>query len=753
MTHLSGARHKAQDIYVVNAFAERRSAVERELTVNGKAAPEAIHRIAAPRGEEVRGRGLAACRRWRDPHAERLLTWGEAACFAGHLEAWRRIAAAPSDSASGAIVVEDDARVTAPLDAFPKRGDLVYLGGKFLEEAGAPAVDGLLPAPYVYWTVGYWLSRAAAIRLVEAVRVDNIIPVDEFLPYHYGRNANVGAQEGRALGQAESLGLTAWALPEWIVEPCGRWPSGSEQSPPAFDLDTYVFATDRALAAEALDAYRAHGYRPQTLGEGEPGWDTSGVGGIEKLRWLKRALAAKDAAQLRRSVVLAVDGYDTLPAVDAANLLERFGAMQADLVIGGERACWPDPALAADFDRLRAERPADGPYRYPCSGTVIGFAPELLAALDDVEDERHRDDQLYLQQRMLAAARERAPTRDAPTGERAPARDAPTGDTCRGVPCGRPSCAVLRQPEGDTAPTRDVPTGDTAVCGHDCRGVPCGRPSCAVLRQPEGDTAPARDVPTGDTAVCGHDCRGVPCGRPSCWRIDDEAYLFQAINGAEQDIARREGRPFNRMTNCYPAIVHANGPADIDPARPLPYREPQLDADAGQWMEVAEGIIAMPLLPAQARADLLRAAAAAPGLWRPLEGDNVPGDELRIELLDTALWDGLRTALREHLAPVVDARWRPSAWKDPCDAFLIRYSADKQPSIRLHEDISYFSCSLRLKKACAGGELLFPRQNFCDALIPDGWLLCWPSRITHPHQVLPVKKGKRVSLVVWTPER
>ena len=170
-------------------------------------------------------------------------------------------------------------------------------------------------------------------------------------------------------------------------------------------------------------------------------------------------------------------------------------------------------------------------------------------------------------------------------------------------------------------------------------------------------------------------------------------------------------------------------------------------------MEVADGILAMPFLDPAGLEALLAMAAAVPTLWQPLPGDNVPGDELRIKRLDSKLWDGLVTALGDHLAPVINARWRPAHWKDPFDAFLIRYSTERQPSIRLHEDISYFSCSIRLRKACAGGELHFPRQNFADSLVPDGWLLCWPSRITHPHQVRPVRKGARVSLVVWTPER
>ena len=607
-------------VYVIHAFPERREALEFELREHGKVPLESVRWVNAPRGRgvEVRSEKLRACRRWRDPQAKRLLTWGELACFAGHRTAWSRIAA---DSAPGGFVLEDDARILAALAEAPLRGELTYLGGKFLDEPGDP-VEGLLRAPYTYWTIGYWVSREAAARLVEAVNPQAVLPADEYVPFHCRRNPNVDAVRHE---QKPPLGLDAWALPEWIVEPSERFGSGTEESASCFTLDTYVFATDAARAAESVEAYRDLGYRPRVLGAGEPGWDTSGPAGIDKLRWLRKELENGD---LDHSVILAADGYGTLPVVHADELLKRFAEMDADLVISGERTCWPDVSLAPDLDRFHAASPLpEAPYRYPCSGLFAGFAADLQCVLRAGTDSATKDDQFYLQRRML----------------------------------------------------------DDGIAGDERR-----------------------------------------------WRVDGEAYLFQSIARSEDDIERRGGHPFNHATQCHPAIVHANGVSEMDLARPLAYREPKLAEDVGEWMEVA---------------------AAVPGLWQPLPGDKVPGDELRIKRLDGLLWDGLVTALGDHLAPVVAARWRPSTWKDPCDAFLIRYTPERQPSIRLHEDISFFSCSIRLRKACAGGELHFPRQNFADSLVPDGWLLCWPARITHPHQVRPVRKGARVSLVVWTPER
>ena len=357
-------------IYVVNAFPERRAALESQISKYARESE--VHWIRAPRGAEARSRGLIPCRRWRDPHHKRLMTWGEIACFAGHLDAWKRIG---EGDAPGAIVLEDDARLLAPLAEAPVRGDLTFLGGKFLGQPGE-AVDGLLRPPYTYWTVGYWVSREAAARLAEAVNPRALLPADEYVPYHFGQNPNVDPE---LLEQHACLGLEAWALPEWIVEPSGRYGSGTERSPSAFDLKTLVFATDPNRADEALKAYGRLEYHPHVLGEDEPGWDTSGPGGIRKLRWLRDELRSDE--ELRRSVVLAVDGYDTLPVAAGSEMLKRFGEANADIVIAGERTCWPDKRLAPRFDKMAGNDEA--PYRYPCSGTWMGFGEDILTVLDD----------------------------------------------------------------------------------------------------------------------------------------------------------------------------------------------------------------------------------------------------------------------------------------------------------------------------------------------------------------------------------
>lgn len=47
-----------------------------------------------------------------------------------------------------------------------------------------------------------------------------------------------------------------------------------------------------------------------------------------------------------------------------------------------------------------------------------------------------------------------------------------------------------------------------------------------------------------------------------------------------------------------------------------------------------------------------------------------------------------------------------------------------------------------------GGELHFPRQGI-TVWPEEGMLVLFPSNFTHPHEVLPVKRGTRYSIVAW----
>lgn len=619
------------DVYVVNGVPGRTERAETEaakLEAGGE-----IHLVRAPFGAEAAERSFRPCRSWRNPVSHHLMTWGEVACMVGHYTAWERIAR----SGQSAIVVEDDVEVLGPVPAEVLREDLVYLAGKPLGKPGE-LVDGLQEAPYMWWLAAYWLTPAAAGRLIAALRADAVLPADDFVAYHCGHTG--GHVDGELHQQVESEHLESWMLPEFCASQWSGEQSTTELAPQAASLRTVIFATD---PSRIDPAWRELGYSPEVLGAGHSGWSTSGRGGMEKLHWLRQYLGSAPGSEL----VLAVDGYDTRPLVEPGEMIRRWAALTSGggthgthergrIAVGGEKTCWPDEQLAERFDK-------EQPYPYPCSGTIMGWADALAEHLDagGIDKPSWDDDQLFVHWR----------------------------------------------------------------------------------------------------------CIRWPC----TWKVDPDGYLFQALAGAERSISRYEGKVANIDTRVMPGIVHGNNGADMTLAHVHEWREPTIAADAYEWIAMERDILAMPFLDEESCRWICDYGDALDTLWQPLYGDAVPGDELRVKSVDVALYAWLQGAMDNRIAEIAAQYWRPATWQPVKDLFLIRYSASGvQADIRLHHDMSFFSCSIILQRAEAGGELLFPRQGWSDVHLPAGWLVCWPSAITHPHQVTPVRAGRRVSCVVWT---
>lgn len=395
--------------YVVSAFPERRPQIRSELST----ALLDPHIVEAPLGREVADTDpdLIPHRLWRDPLRKRLMTWGELACFAGHRRAWRLVA---ESEAPGGVILEDDARFCgSPLasDRFGLDGDdpdLVFLGHRELrnrpEGTGTFDFRRIHPSPYSYWCVGYWLSRETARRLIDAATADaaNIIPLDEWLPHHYGQLPDT-VDPG---GLSPSIGLRAWSVDTPVVQP-GGLPSGTETQDWAFDLLTVVFGTDAAKAGRTVEAFRELGHDVTLLGEGSPGWDVSKEGGRPKIEWLRGWLAERADLQPQRSareIALATDGYDVRPTEFGrpGEFLKRYGGFGPPLCVGGEAVYWPERDLRERFDAIESQCEGETAiYPYPCSGALMGDSGSLLKACDRMLAREEGDDQALVQYDVL----------------------------------------------------------------------------------------------------------------------------------------------------------------------------------------------------------------------------------------------------------------------------------------------------------------------------------------------------------------
>ncbi len=114
--------------------------------------------------------------------------------------------------------------------------DLIYLGRKYMTGTPdpEPAFDGaqyIHTVPYSHWTLGYALTPAGAKKLLRPEFLDNLVPVDEYIPIMYDQHPN-DDWKARFPGR----NLKAYCVEPVVVEPSyypgdEHYVSDTEESP------------------------------------------------------------------------------------------------------------------------------------------------------------------------------------------------------------------------------------------------------------------------------------------------------------------------------------------------------------------------------------------------------------------------------------------------------------------------------------------------------------------------------------------
>lgn len=138
---------------------------------------------------------------WFDPNSGKAMTNGEVGCALSHYLVWKDIITSVENKSlpenCKILIVEDD--VIFPNDFLEKLDqytseinityDMLYIHRKPLnlqEETKLSTHINIIRKSY--WTCGYILTYSGTKKLVSANYLDNLIPVDEFLPIMYGCN-------------------------------------------------------------------------------------------------------------------------------------------------------------------------------------------------------------------------------------------------------------------------------------------------------------------------------------------------------------------------------------------------------------------------------------------------------------------------------------------------------------------------------------------------------------------------------------
>jgi hypothetical protein len=134
--------------------------------------------------------------------------------------------------------------------------------------------------------------------------------------------------------------------------------------------------------------------------------------------------------------------------------------------------------------------------------------------------------------------------------------------------------------------------------------------------------------------------------------------------------------------------------------------------------------------------------------FRIMEGDKVPSQDLRLK--EFGQWEKLKDHWNKIVYEIVWEYWHPCHMWGLRDAFIIKYEMDKQRELRVHNDASLVTGSVKLNDNYTGGLLEFPRQKFSNKDIPVGKCLLFPGQVTHGHTSTLLESGTKYSLTIWS---
>jgi len=232
--------------------------------------------------------------------------------------------------------------------------------------------------------------------------------------------------------------------------------------------------------------------------------------------------------------------------------------------------------------------------------------------------------------------------------------------------------------------------------------------------------------------------------------LDYEGYLFQT-HDPEMEVIN--GQLNNPRTKCCPCIYHGNGGSEAKAVfnnlydQMFPNKSPLFIPNMNKFEFLSDDMLLINFMT-QDQCERLIELADKNGEWGSLNYDKFPAQEIRMKEL--GLWDELEQHWNTHVVPLCEHYWQPLQMYGLRDGFVMRYAMDTQTNLNLHHDASLVTGSVKLNDDYEGAELVYPRQNISNKDIPVGKCILFPGQVSHGHECLPLTKGVKYSLTIWT---
>ena len=227
--------------------------------------------------------------------------------------------------------------------------------------------------------------------------------------------------------------------------------------------------------------------------------------------------------------------------------------------------------------------------------------------------------------------------------------------------------------------------------------------------------------------------------------LDVEGYIFTCY---EPQMQVRKGKLYNPITRCYTCAYHGNGgDKQKELMRELYHNVYSLSYIPTKKYDIlSDDILLIDFMSEDMCQNMI--SLAEKRQFHILKGDKVPAQELRLREIEQ--WDKLREHWMSTVYDIVYDYWYPCHMYGLRDAFIIKYEMDKQRELRVHNDASLITGSVKLNDDYEGGVLEFPRQGINNKDIPVGKCILFPSQVTHGHTSTKLESGTKYSLTIWS---
>ena len=227
--------------------------------------------------------------------------------------------------------------------------------------------------------------------------------------------------------------------------------------------------------------------------------------------------------------------------------------------------------------------------------------------------------------------------------------------------------------------------------------------------------------------------------------MDVEQYIFMT---SEHSVFQRGKQLYNPFTRCYGCAYHGNG-GEKEKNR-CDFLYTQLKGltyiPTKKYDILSDDILLIDFMSKDMCENMI--SLAENKQFKIMEGDIVPAQELRLKEIN--LWDELEKHWMKTVYDIIHEYWYPCHMTGLRDAFIIKYEMDKQRELRLHNDASLVTGSVKLNDDYEGGVLEFPRQKINNKDIPVGKCILFPGQVTHGHLSTQLTKGTKYSLTLWS---